>query len=79
MKRWSIILSAAAVCIMASSQAQASYQVIRWTSGVCQVWSNDVPTMPFPGDHKAMSRPYNSFAEATSKLNALVKARKCGW
>ena len=79
MKRLSLILSAAAVCVAASSQAQASYQVIRWTSGVCQVWVSDIPTMPFPGDHKAMSRPYKTFGEATAKLNALVKARKCGW
>ena len=79
MKRWSLILSAAAVCIMASSQAQASYQVIRWPTGICQIWDHAIPTRPFPGDYKAVSRPYKTFGAATNKLNALARARKCGW
>jgi hypothetical protein len=79
MRRWTVVLSAAAIGMLASSQAQASYQVIRWTSGVCQIWVHNIPTRPFPGDFTAMSRPYRTFGAATSKLNALARARRCGW
>ena len=77
MKRWSVILSAAAICIAASSQAQASYQVIRWTSGFCQVWNHSIPTKPFPNDFKAVSRQYNTFHRAMAKKLRLVAHHHC--
>jgi hypothetical protein len=67
MKRWSVILGAAAICVAVSSQAQASYSIIKWTSGFCQVWDNALPTKPFPGDYKVISRrPYKTFEAAMS-------------
>jgi hypothetical protein len=77
MKRWSVVLSAAAICVMASSQAQASYQVIRWTSGFCQVWNHAIPGKPWPNDYKAVSRPYKSFNKALAVKMKLVGKRAC--
>jgi hypothetical protein len=52
---------------MASSQAQASFQVIRWTSGFCQIWNNDLPgVVPFQKDHKAVSKKFKTIEEAWS-------------
>jgi hypothetical protein len=77
MKRWSLVLSAAAVCIMASSQAQASFQVVRWSSGFCQIWNNAVPAVPFQRDRKAVSKAYGTFGEAFAARGRLVAAKKC--
>jgi hypothetical protein len=77
MKRWSLVLSAAAVCIMASSQAQASFQVVRWSSGFCQVWNNAVPAAPFQRDHKAVSKKYKTIGEALAARGRLVAAKNC--
>ena len=77
MKRWSLILSAAAICVVASSQAQASYQVIRWTSGFCQIWNHSVPTKPFPNDFKAVSRSYKTFDKALAARTKLVGKKAC--
>jgi hypothetical protein len=77
MKRWSLVLSAAAVCIMASSQAQASFQVVRWTSGFCQIWDNNLPRNPIQRDYKAVSKKYKSFGEAFAARGRLVAAKKC--
>lgn len=79
MKQWSAILFAAALTVAVSSPAQATYQVIRWTSGFCQVWSHAIPTWPFPGDFRAMSRSYPTAAAATAELYRLIAARRCGW
>jgi hypothetical protein len=37
MKRRLLVLSASLVSIVACSPAQAGYQIIRWTSGYCQI------------------------------------------
>ena len=77
MKRWSLILSAAAICVVASSQAQASWSVIRWKSGFCQVWDNAVPTKPWPKDYKVVSRPHKTFAGAWARRMKLVGKKAC--
>jgi hypothetical protein len=78
MKRWSVLLSTAALCVMASSQAQASFQVIRWTSGFCQIWNNDLPgVVPFQKDHKAVSKKFKTIEEAWVARGKLVVAKTC--
>ena len=77
MKRWTLILSTVAVCIMASSQAQASWSVIRWKSGFCQVWDNAIPTKPWPADYAVVSRPYKTLGKALSKRTRLVGKKAC--
>jgi hypothetical protein len=77
MKRWSLILSAAAVCMLSSSQAQASYQIIRWTSGFCQIWDQSIPTKPFPNDYKTGRKTYKTFNDALAMRAKLVARRQC--
>jgi hypothetical protein len=78
MKRFSMILCAAAVGVVASSPAQASFHVIRWTSGFCQVWNNAVPGKPIPGDYKVVSPKFKTLGDA---LNAKAKmlGKTCIW
>ena len=72
MKRWGLILSAAVVCVAASSQAQASYSVIRWPTGFCQLWDHAMPTKPFPSNYKVVSRTYKTFDKAMAKRMSMV-------
>ena len=75
--RWSLILAAAAIGIVASSQAQASYSLIRWTSGFCQVWDNSTPWKPFPSDYKAGRGTFKTFNAAMATKRQLVARRQC--
>ena len=77
MKPFSLILSAAAISVVASSQAQADYQIIRWTSGFCQIWNQSNPTKPFPSDYKTGKKTFKTFGEATATRAQLVAARQC--
>ena len=77
MKRWSLILSAAAICVVASSQAQASYSVIRWKSGFCQVWDNSFKTKPWSKDYRVVSRTQKTFAAAWARRTKLVSKKAC--
>jgi hypothetical protein len=75
--RWSLILSAAAISIVASSQAQASYSIIRWTSGFCQIWDNSTPWKPFPSDYKTGRGTFKTFSAAMATKMQLVARRQC--
>ena len=77
MKRWTLILSTVAVCIMASSQAQASWSVIRWNSGFCQPWDSAGPVQPPAGQYKVVSRSYKTFDKAMAKRTKLVAKKAC--
>ena len=77
MKRWSLILSVAAISIAASTQAQASYQIIRWTSGFCQIWDQSNPIKPFSNDYKAGRKTFKTFDAATAMRAKLVAHRQC--
>ena len=77
MRLFSLILTAAAISTMASSQARADYQIIRWTSGFCQIWNQSIPTKPFPNDYKAGRKTFKTFGAATATRAQLVAARQC--
>ena len=77
MKRWTLILSVAAICVAASSQAQASWTVIRWKSGFCQLWDNSIKTKPWTKDYKAVSKPQKTLARAMAVRTKLVSKKKC--
>ncbi len=76
MKRLSLMLCAAAIGVVATSQAQASWSVIRWTSGFCQVWDNGLPTKPFPADYRVL-HTYKKMDTAVAKRTNMCG--KCGW
>jgi hypothetical protein len=77
MRRSILILSAAAICVMASGQAEAKYSVIKWKSGFCQVWDSAFPAKPPASEYKAVSRSYKTFDKAMAKRNKLVAKKAC--
>ena len=77
MKRWLLILSASLVSVVASSQAQASYQIIRWTSGYCQIVDQASQYKPVSNDYKTGRKTFKSFGEATVVRAKLVGQHQC--
>jgi hypothetical protein len=77
MKSLTLILSAAAVCVVASGQAQASWSVVRWNSGFCQPWDSAVPFTPPAGQYKVVSRSYKTMDKAMAKRARLVAKKAC--
>jgi hypothetical protein len=78
MKRLSLALAAAAVVFAASTPAQADFQIIRWTTGLCETWNMGIPTRPFPWDYKVVSkRNLPTFQAAVAAKMDLVKAGVC--
>jgi len=79
MNRWSLVFCALAFGLVVASPAQASFKVIKWTSGYCQVWDSAIPTHPWPGDWRAVSKSYKTSARAAAKRERLIKKKVCGW
>jgi hypothetical protein len=77
MKNLILILSAAAICMVASNQAQASWSVVRWSSGFCQPWDSAVSFKPPAGQYKVVSRSYKTFDKAMAKRTKLVAKKAC--
>jgi len=77
MKRGLLVLGASLVSIIAGSPAQASYQIIRWTSGYCQIVDQATPFRPFSNDYKTGRKTFRSFGEATIVRAKLVAQRPC--
>jgi hypothetical protein len=77
MKNLTLILSAAAICVVASNQAQASWSVVRWNSGFCQPWDSAVPFKPPAGQYKVVSRSYKTFDKALATRTKLVAKKAC--
>ncbi len=77
MKRLSLALCAAAVMFAAATPAQAYFQVIRWSSGLCETWNFDLPTRPFPFDYRVMTPPLKTFDLALKAKQVLLAKRQC--
>jgi len=77
MKYLSLAFCAAAI-LMAATPAKADFQIIRWSSGLCETWNMGIPTRPFPWDYKVVSR--RNLPDYGSAVNAkmdLVKKGVC--
>ena len=79
MKRLLLILCACALVMAASTQAQARYQILRWSSGFCQIWDSSTPWKPFPSDYKTGVRPFRTFEAAAAMRSKLIARRQCSW
>jgi len=77
MKRVSLILGVVAISFVASSQTEASYQIIRWPSGFCQIWNNSIPGRPLPNDYKTGRKTFKTFEAATAVRAQLAARRQC--
>jgi hypothetical protein len=76
MKRWSLAFCAAAA-LFAASPAQASYRVIKWSTGICQIWDYNLPTRPWPGDYRIMTQPLPTFGAAVRAKERLWRRGQC--
>jgi hypothetical protein len=77
MKRWFLVLNASLVSIVACSPARAGYQIIRWTSGYCQIVDQASQFRPFSNDYKTGRKTFRSFGEATAVRAKLAAQRQC--
>lgn len=77
MKHLSLAFCAAAI-LMAATPAKADFQIIRWTTGLCETWNMSIPTRPFPWDYKVVSRRnLPTFEAAVAAKMALAKKGVC--
>jgi hypothetical protein len=55
MRKLSTLCAASVVAIVAlaaAAPANAAYHLIRWQdTGFCQIWDENVPTIPWPGNY----------------------------
>jgi hypothetical protein len=77
MKRWGVVWCAAAVCLFASGQAQASFRVVKASWGQCIIWDYG-PGKP-PAPVTVMSKPKQTFAAALKSHGRLVKKKQCAF
>lgn len=63
--------------LVMAEPAHAAYRVIRWSTGICQVWNYSLPTRPFPYDYRAITGPLPSFWAASRAKTRLWRAGRC--
>ncbi|MDC7789344.1 hypothetical protein PQJ75_20075 [Rhodoplanes sp. TEM] len=63
--------------LIVAEPAHAAYRVIRWSTGICQVWDYSLPTRPFPYDYRVLTGPLPSFGAATRAKTRLWRAGRC--
>jgi ABC-type amino acid transport substrate-binding protein len=73
-----IALAAAALAFVAAAPAaQASFKVIKWDTGFCQVWNNTTPWDAGPFGWRTVSRNFQSLDGAITQRHNLIKAGQC--
>ena len=78
MKKLTLALATAAVAFVAAAPAaQATYKVIKWDSGMCQVWDNSTQWNAGPGGYHNASRNYITLGSAIGKHDRLVAKGRC--
>jgi hypothetical protein len=77
MKYLALLVIVCAISMTTSSQADADYSIIRWTSGFCQIWDNSTPWKPFPKDYKAGRISFKTIDAATAARAQLIARREC--
>ena len=80
MKKLSLIASVAVFAALAAQPAKAEVVVVRWNSGMCQIWDNAAGPPPWPtGEFTVVARGLPDWAAAGAAANALYGSGKCGW
>jgi len=73
-----IALAAAALAFVAAAPAaQASFKVIKWDSGMCQVWNNATPWNAGPVGWHTVSRDYHTLDSAFGKRHRMIAKGRC--
>jgi len=80
MKKLSLIVCVGIFAAVAAAPAKADVSVVRWNSGVCQIWDNAAGPPPWPqGEFAVVARGLPDWAAAGAAVNALYGSGKCGW
>lgn len=78
MLKMKIAFAAAALAFVAAAPAaQASFKVIKWDTGICQVWNNATPWDAGPFGWRTVSRDYVTLDSALNKRHNLIMAGRC--
>ena len=73
MKRSSLVVCAIAFAAMAASPAEANFRVVKWPTGMCQVWNYGAGNKPTGA--RVMSKRFKTMDRAM-KAQARATARK---
>lgn len=64
---------------LAATRAKADFMVIRWKSGICQIWDNADGAPPRrPGKYVRFEGRFETWAEALASMNGLHTMGQCG-
>ena len=77
MKRLSVIFSIITVTLAMSDRALAAFEIIRWSSGYCEVRDQTSPFKPLGNDYKTGRKTFRSFDEATAARAKLIALHQC--
>ena len=77
MKHFCLFFCIATMSIAASGQARATFEIIRWSSGYCEVRDQSSPFKPFGSDYKKGRKAFKSFDEAVAARAKLIALKQC--
>lgn len=72
-----LALCAAALALFAAQPAEASFKVIKWNTGWCQIWNNNTPWNAGPFGWSAVSPNFNTMGEANVAKLDLARKGVC--
>jgi hypothetical protein len=69
----------AVTTIAVTSPADAAYHLIRWqNSGFCQIWDENIPTVPYPSNYTVMQGSVApTFGDALMLKDGMMKKGSC--
>jgi hypothetical protein len=69
----------AVTTIAVTSPADAAYHLIRWQdSGFCQIWDENIPTVPYPSNYTVMQGSVApTFGDALMLKDGMMKKGSC--
>jgi len=74
------LIACVAFAAFAATPAKADVTVVRWNSGMCQIWDNAAGPPPWPtGEFVPVAGGFPDWGAATVAMNGLYAAGKCGW
>jgi len=75
-------LAAVAVAAIAATRpADAAYHLIRWQdSGFCQIWDENIPTVPFPSNYTVVQGSVTpTFGDALMMKDGMMRSGTCAF
>jgi hypothetical protein len=74
------LIALLAFAAFAATPANADVTVVRWNSGMCQIWDNAAGPPPWPtGEFVRVAGGFPEWGAAWAAMNELYASGKCGW